>query len=142
MANEIKTEVFMKQVERLVDEWVKDMGSTLVKLEETAVELANLELIESPSAVDKKQMEKLKKDLPGFRQKIEEINLGFKVSMMGITDPIQAEPQDLTKKLPSWVKEIIKKKGVRLTKHATVTPDIGFDLKSKRIKSFGITVKW
>jgi hypothetical protein len=142
MANEIKQEVFFKQIERLLDEWVKDMGGAILQLEETLVELANLELIESPSADDKKKMEKLKKDLAASRQKIEEITLGMKVSMMGITDPIQAEPQDLTKKLPSWVKETIKKKGVRLSKHVTLTPDIGFDVKSKKIKSFGITLKW
>ena len=138
----LKQEVFMKQVERLIDLWVKDMGDAILKYEDILVELANLELIESPSADDKKRMEKLKKDLDAAVKKVEGIRDGLKVSMMGITDPIEAEPQDLTKNLPSRIKEIVKKKGVPISKRVTLTPEVGFDVKSKRIKSFNITLKW
>lgn len=142
MPSDIKLEVFVKQVERLVDGWTKDLCDAILKLEDILVEKANLELIDAPSPDDKKKLDKLAKDLETAKKNIEAVNLGLKVSMMGITDPIQAEPQDLTKNLPTKIRELIKKKGVPLGKHATLTPDIGFDLKSRRIKSFGITVKW
>lgn len=142
MPNEIKLEVFIKQFERLVDGWTKDLGDAILKLEQVLVDKATLELIDSPSPDDKKKIDKLTKELEIAKKNIEAINLGLKVSMMGISDPIQAEPQDLTKNLPTKIRELIKKKGLPLGKHATLTPDIAFDVKSKRIKSFGITVKW
>lgn len=142
MAADIKLEVFVKQVERLVDGWTKDLCDAILTLEDILVEKANLELIDAPSAEDKKKLDKLAKDLELARKNIEAVNLGLKVSMMGITDPIQAEPQDLTKNLPTKIRELIKKKGLPLGKHATLMPDIGFDVKTRRIKSFGITVKW
>jgi hypothetical protein len=138
----LKQEVFMKQVERLIDLWVKDMGDAILKYEEILVEIANLELKEPLSADDKKQIEKLKKDLDAAVKKVEGIRDGLKVSMMGITDPIEAEPQDLTKNLPTRIKEIVKKKGMPISKKVTLTPDVGFDVKSKRIKSFSVGLKW
>jgi hypothetical protein len=118
------------------------MGDAILKYEEILVEIANLELKEPLSADDKKQIEKLKKDLDAAVKKVEGIRDGLKVSMMGITDPIEAEPQDLTKNLPTRIKEIVKKKGMPISKKVTLTPDVGFDVKSKRIKSFSVGLKW
>jgi hypothetical protein len=146
MANTIEMEVYMKQVERLIDMWTEDMGAAILKVEDKVVELANLELIDSPSADDTKRMEKLNKELKDMEKEIDGINLGLKVSMMGITKaaPVESDKPDLLKKLPPWIKETIQKKGVSVGKKVklTIAPVVDFDLKQKRLKNLAIKVTW
>ena len=146
MANTIDMEVYMKQVERLIDDWTEKMGAVILKLEDTLVEIANLELIESPTADDKKKIEKIKKDLEKIEKEIEAVNLGLKVSMMGITRdaPVESDKPDLIKKLPPWIKDTIAKKGVSVGKKVklTIAPVVDFDLKQKKLKNLGIKVTW
>jgi hypothetical protein len=146
MANTIDYEVYMDQVGRLIEDWTERMCEVIVKLEDTVVEIANLELIESPTAADTKKIEKLKKDLEKIKKEIDGVNLSFKVSMMGITrdTPVEAQKPDMLKKLPPWIKDTIAKKGISLGKKVklTIAPTVDFDMKQKKLKNVGIKVTW
>jgi hypothetical protein len=138
----------MKQVESLVDHWVKEMGAEIIALEETLVALANLKLKDPPSDDDKKQMKKLEEKIPKHEQNIEGINLALKVSMMGISRDYEVvdspKKLDLTKKFPGWLKTLIEKKGVSVGKKMkfTIAPTIKFDMKKKQVNDIGIKVTW
>ena len=69
-----------------------------------------------------------------------EASMELRVNLMGIQVPPTADEDEL-KKLPAWLKEIIKKKGVPLGKFI-ITPDVEFDFKAKKLKKLGITIKW
>jgi hypothetical protein len=69
-----------------------------------------------------------------------EASMELRVNLMLIELPPKADENEL-KKLPAWLKEIIKKKGIPLGK-IVITPDVEFDFKAKKLKKLGITIKW
>ena len=67
--------------------------------------------------------------------------LELKLDLMLLEVDPKADQKELIK-LPPWIKEIVKKGGIPVTENVTITPDVDFDLKSKKLKKFGITFKW
>lgn len=65
---------------------------------------------------------------------------GIATNLIVIELPPKADENEL-KKLPVWLREIIKKKGIPLGKFV-ITPDVEFDFKAKKLKKLGITIKW
>ena len=51
----------------------------------------------------------------------------------------KADEKELMK-VPGWLKDIIKAKGIPLGKGVSIAPAIDFDFKKKKLKSFGIKV--
>ena len=44
--------------------------------------------------------------------------------------------------LSNWMKDAADTKGVPLSKHVTLVPDLSLDVKKKAIKSGSVTLKW
>ena len=136
MADDIKAENYKKSVQRLADEWSKEVGPLFKQLAGIAADLDKLKLPD-----DKKQIDDLTKKRTEIGKKIDSATLGFNTSLNIIQDPVKADENEL-KKLPPWFKEIIKKKGIPLSKHWTLKPDLDIDIKKKKVNSAGITLEW
>jgi len=137
---DIAVENYQKSVAKILDIWSKEADRIGKELATVNSELAKLEALESPSADDKKRMEELKKKREACHKRMEEASMDLRVNLIAIDIPPKAD-EDQLKKLPGWLKEIIKKKGVPLGK-VVITPDVEFDFKAKKLKKLGITIKW
>lgn len=141
MADDIKAENYKKSVERLADDWSKEVAPLVKQLDPLVAELDKLKAIKDPSAEDKKQIDDLTKKCADLRKKIDVATLEFNTSLRIIQDPVRADEKELVK-VPTWFKDIIKRKGIPVSKHVTIVPNIDFDLKKKKLKSGGLTLKW
>jgi hypothetical protein len=136
MADDIKAENYKKSVQKLADEWSKDVGPLFKQLVQIAADLDKLKLPD-----DKKQIDELTKKRTEIGKKIDSATLGFNTSLNIIQDPVKAEESEL-KKLPPWFKEIIKRKGIPLSEHWTLKPDLDIDIKKKKVNSAGVILEW
>jgi hypothetical protein len=71
---------------------------------------------------------------------MDKASLELRLNLIAIDLPPKADENEL-KNLPTWLKEVIKKKGIPLGK-VVITPDVEFDFKAKKLKKLGITIKW
>jgi len=136
MADDIKAENYRKSVQRLADEWSKEVGPLFKQLVQIAADLDKLKLPD-----DKTQIDELTKKRAEIGKKIDNATASFNTSLNIIQDPVKAEEGEI-KKLPPWFQELIKKKGIPLTKHWTLKPDLDIDFKKKKVNSAGITLEW
>jgi hypothetical protein len=90
---------------------------------------------------DKKRIDEQTKKRADIRKLADQAALELRLDLMLIELPPQADDKELVKLL-AWLKEIIKKKGIPLGKHVSIAPDASFDIKAKKLKSFGITFTW
>ena len=86
-------------------------------------------------------MEELKKKRDDLRGKMDAAENSLRVNLV-VIQPAPDAPEKELIKVPDWMKEIIKRKGIPLGKGVSIAPDIKFDFKSKKLKSIGITIKW
>jgi hypothetical protein len=141
MADDIQVANYKKSVERITENWSKKLERIAKDLAPIDDELDKLEAIKDPSADDKKRIAELTKKRADVRKLIDKAALELKVDLMLIELPSKADDKELVK-LPAWLKEIIKKKGVPLGKHVSIAPNADIDVKAKKLKSFGITFKF
>jgi len=137
--SDFRVESYKKSVARLTDIWGKKMdecGKALAPIEE---KLAKLEAVKSPDADTKKQIDELKKQEAAIQKQIDAASANFRTSMMLLDVPQDAPEKELMK-LPGWLKDIIKDKGIPLGKGVSIAPDVNYDFKAKKLKSIGITV--
>lgn len=139
--SDIYVENYKKSVGRILDEYGKEIEKIGQELAPINADLHKLEQIKPPSPDDKKKIEDLTKKREAVRKKFDAAAMSLKVDLMMIAVPVKADEKELVK-LPAWMKEIIKKKGIPLGKDVTIAPDVNFDFKAKKLKSLGITVKW
>ena len=137
---DIAVENYQKSVTKILDIWAKEADRIGKELAAVNAELDKLEALQNPSPDDKKRIEELKKKREACYKRMNEASMELRVNLMGIQVPPTAEEDEL-KKLPGWLKEIIKKKGIPLGK-VVITPDVEFDFKAKKLKKLGITIKW
>ncbi len=139
--SDINVENYKKSVEKIVEIWGKEMDNLAKQLAPIKAELDKLEAIKEPSPDDKKRIDDLKKKCANIRKQIDDAAASLDINLKVIEVPPKADEKELVK-LPDWLKEIIKKKGIPLGKHVTIVPKIDFDIKKKKLKSAGVTLKW
>ncbi|HZR21800.1 MAG TPA: hypothetical protein VFE51_31245 [Verrucomicrobiae bacterium] len=138
MADDIKLENYRKSVAKILDLW----GAKLEKIaKELAPILAELDKLDENNPDDKKRIDELKKKCADLHKQVETANLELRLDLMGIDIPPEADGKELVK-IPQWMKDIIKRKGLPLGKDVSIAPTVDFDFKAKKIKSFGIKITW
>lgn len=138
MADDIKAENFKRSVEKIVDNWVRKVDPLFKQLDSV---LADLDKLNKDPSADKKQIDDLKKKCADIQKQIEKASTELRVDLMLIEVPPKADEKELVK-LPGWFKEIIKKKGIPVSKRVTLVPDLSIDVKKKALKSASLTLKW
>jgi hypothetical protein len=137
---DIAVENYQKSVSKILDIWAKEADRIGKELTAVNTELDKLEALQNPGPDDKKRIEELKKKREACHKRMNEASMELRVNLMLIELPTKADEKELLK-LPAWLKEIIKKKGIPLGK-VVITPDVEFDFKAKKLKKLGITIKW
>lgn len=137
---DIAVENYQKSVTKYLDIWSKEADRIGKELKGVNAELDKLEALQNPSSDDKKRIDELKKKREACYKRMNEASMELRLNLIAIQVPPTADEDEL-KKLPGWLKEIIKKKGVPLGKFV-ITPDVEFDFKAKKLKKLGITIKW
>jgi hypothetical protein len=140
MADDIKAENYRKSVEKILNNWATKVAPLFKELNEVLAELEPLQANKNPSPDEKKKIEDLQKKCAELRKKIDTASTELRLNLMIIEVPPKADEKELVK-LPGWFKEIVKKKGIPLGKHVTLVPDLSVDVKKKKLKSAGITLK-
>src|SRR4051812_47936686 len=138
---DIAVENYQKSVTKILDIWAKEADRIGKDLATINTELNKLEALQNPTPEDKKRLEELKKKRDACYKRMNEASMELRVNLMLIELPPKADEKELIK-LPAWLKEIIKKKGIPLGKGIVITPDVEFDFKAKKLKKLGITIKW
>ena len=137
---DIAVENYQKNVTKYLDIWSKEADRIGNELKAVNAELDKLAALQNPGPDDKKRIEELKKKREACYKRMNEASMELRVNLMSVQVPPTADEDEL-KRLPGWLKEIIKKKGVPLGK-VIITPDVEFDFKAKKLKKLGITIKW
>ena len=138
MADDIKLENYRKNVAKILDIW----GNELQRISKELTPLqAELDKLDENNPDDKKKAEELKKKRAALQKEIEAANTELRINFIDIDIPPKADDKELAK-IPGWMKEIIKKKGIPLGKDVSIAPTIDFDFKAKKVKSFGIKITW
>jgi hypothetical protein len=130
---------FEKACQKVMDAWLKDVGKLNLDLTKLNEELAELEGAKGDGDKDKLKDLKLQQaDLMKIVEKKSD-DLGRKL----LTVPVpEKAPVDLLKNLPDIVKKVVKAKGIPLSDNLTLIPDLSVDLKNRKIKEAGVTLKW
>jgi len=138
--SDIATDKYKDAVGRAADRWSKVEGPAkqLVKVDD---EINKLEATKPASDNDKKKLGDAKKAYLALRKQIETANDELRVDLMLLEPPKQtsANERELVK-VPDFIKEIIKAKGVPLGKGVSITPNIKFDLKALKLKEASLTI--
>jgi hypothetical protein len=137
---DIAVENYRKNVTRYLDIWSKEAVRIGNELKAVNTELDKLEALQNPGPDDKKRIEELEKKRENCYKQMDAASMELRVNLMSVQLPPTGDEDEL-KRLPGWLKEIIKKKGVPLG-NVVITPDVEFDFKAKKLKKLGITIKW
>jgi hypothetical protein len=137
---DIAVENYKKSVTEYLNIWAKEADRIGKELAGVNAELDKLEALQNPGPDDKKRIDELKKKREACYKRMNEASLELRLNLIAIDLPPKADDKEL-KNLPTWLKELIKKKGVQLGK-VVITPDVEFDFKAKKLKKLGITIKW
>jgi len=137
---DIAVENYKKSVTKYLEIWAKEADRIGKELAGVNAELDKLEALQSPGPDDKKRIEELKKKREACQKNMDKASLELRLNLISIDLPPKADDTEL-KNLPTWLKEIIKRKGIPLGKFV-ITPDVEFDFKAKKLKKLGITIKW
>jgi hypothetical protein len=140
---DIATDKYKEAVKLAAGRWrakVEGPAKQIVKLDE---EITKLEASKPASDADKKKLGELTKAYAALRKQIESANDELRVELMLLEPPkqTQANEKDLLK-LPDFIKDVIKSKGVPLGKGVSITPDIKFDFKAMKLKEAGLKIIW
>ena len=141
MGDDIRIENYKKSVAKIFDIWGAEVAKVSKDLTPIQAELDKLEGASAPGPDDKKHIDELKKKRDALRKRLDEAEEDLRVNLIAIQPSPDAPEKELIK-VPDWMKEIIKRKGLPLGKSVTIAPDIKFDFKNKRLKYIGITLKW
>ena len=138
MADDIKLENYKKNVARILDIWgdeVEKIAKELTPLE------AELDKLDEKDPANKQRVDELKKKCAELHKRMENANASLRVNFIAIDVPPKADEKELIK-IPAWMKDIIKRKGIPLGKDISIAPTIDIDFKAKKIKSFGLKITW
>ena len=140
MADDIKTTNYKKNVERLaaalkkkLDPLTKQLDGILAQLKEMSPKSGkSMSMRQSPD--DKTKKDELQKKAADIKKKIEtEIN-GFRRDVATLTTDSEV-PKPVLTKLGAWLKDVIDKKGLPVTKHVTLkAEDLEIDYSKMTLK--------
>jgi hypothetical protein len=139
--SDIAVDNYKKNVARYLDDWAKEAARIGKELAPLEAELEKLEALKTPGPDDTKRIAELKKKRDACHKRMDEASMELKVNLMLIEVPPKADEKELVK-LPAWLKEIIKQKGIPLGGGVVIAPDVEFDFKAKKLKKFGIIIRW
>ncbi len=139
--SDIQVENYKKSVIKALDRWKEKLAKVAKKLEPIDQELEKLQAIKQPSDDDKKKIADLQKARAQIRKEVDTADMELRLDVMLLELPEKADEKELVK-LPGWLKEIIKAKGIPLGNGVSIAPDVEFDFKAKKLKKLGITIKW
>ena len=141
--SDIAVDKYKDGVKRAADRWkskVEGPAKQLVKLDE---DITKLEASKPATDDSKKKLGEAKKTYATLRKQIETANDELRIDLMLLDAPKQTSGNEKEMvKLPDFLKEIIKAKGVPLGKGVSITPDIKFDFKAMKLKEAGLTITW
>lgn len=140
---DIATENYKTNVKAAVQRWSKKVEGPAKQLAKLDEDIAKLEAKKPATDDDKKQMAEATKAYVAQRKLIETANIELRVDLMLLEPPEQtpANEKELIK-LPDFIKEIIKAKGISLGKGVSIAPDVKFDFKAMKLKDFGLKITW
>lgn len=138
---DIRVDNYKKSVQHALERWAKVVDTSGKELDQIDKDLDKLEKIKDPSDDDKKKMEDLRKKAKACRAKVDQASLNLKTDLM-LIEPPKDVPEKEFKDFPDWLKKLIKDKGIPLGDNATIVPDINFDFKNMKLKSFVLKVQW
>jgi hypothetical protein len=75
--------------------------------------------------------------MAGFQAQLDKPALEPRTELTLPEPPKNADPKEASK-LPGWMQEIIKNKGVPLGKNVSVRPHVDFDFKAMKSKKIGV----
>jgi len=141
--SDIATDKFKDAVKRAVERWRSKLEAPAKQLVKLDSEISGLEARKPASDDDKKKLAEAMKAYAALRKQIETANDELRVDLMLLDPPAKtaANEKELLK-LPEFIKEIIKSKGVPLGKGVSIAPDVKFDFKALKLKDVGIKVTW
>src|SRR5215831_17161314 len=119
---DIAVENYKKSVTEYLNIWAKEADRIGKELAGVNAELDKLEALQNPGPDDKKRIDELKKKREACYKNMDKASLELRLNLISIDLPPKADDKEL-KNLPTWLKELIKKKGVQLGK-AVITPDV------------------
>ena len=141
--SDIATDKYKAAVKSAADRWkakVQGPAKQLVKLDG---EVTALEAKKPVGADDKKKLDESKKAYTALRKQIETANDELRLDLMLLEPPQKnADNEKELVKLPDFIKEIIKARGVPLGKGVSIAPEIKFDFKAMKLKEFGLGITW
>ena len=139
--SDIKVENYKKGVTHAVERWGEKLKKTAKKLELVDDALDKLQALKTPGPDEKKKIAELEKARGQIRAEVDKASTELRLDLMLLDVPEKADEKELLK-LPRWLKDIIKAEGLPLGKDVSIAPDVDFDLKKFKLKSFGLTFKW
>ena len=139
--DDIKLENYKKSVAKVIEIWAKEAAAVGKELAPLETELADLQAKKDPSPDDKKRIEELKKKCAALHQRMDNASASLQLNLKLLDIPEKGDPQEVLK-LPDWLRQIIKAKGIPLGKGVSIAPDIKIDFKARKLKSVGITIHW
>ncbi|HUR29392.1 MAG TPA: hypothetical protein VM509_14480, partial [Planctomycetota bacterium] len=93
------------------------------------------------SPADKKQIAAYEAELEKLDKEVDTATTELKLDVALLEVPKEAPKPDLVK-LPDWLKEIIKKKGIPLGNGVSIAPEVKFDIDKRKLTYIGVKVKW
>ncbi len=141
MSDTIAIENYKKRILRYLDDWSAEAIKVGKELTPILAEMDKLEANKSPGPDDKKRLAELKAKCAALHKRMDAASEDLRVNLMINLEVPEADEKELVK-VPEWLKGIIKAKGLPLGKGVSLAPKVDFDFKAKKLKSFGITIKW
>ena len=140
----IEEENYRKGVEKAIERWKAKITVIGGKAKKPREELNKLRAIAAPTADDKKKIAAYEAELDKLAKNVETASSELKldVLLLGPLNVPKKTPKSELDKLPKWMKELIKAKGVPLGNGVVITPEVEFDWTTFKPKYIGVKVKW
>ena len=132
---------YKKSVSNILDYWNKKLADYAKQLDPIDDQIDDLSQNKSPSDDDKKKLADLKKKRDDIRKQIDNATASLNVNLKVIEVDQRAKKEEVMK-LPDWMENIIKQKGVPLGKDVTVVPDVNIDFKTFKLTKCVVVLKW
>jgi hypothetical protein len=132
---------YQKTVEGLVSNWAAAVITLESKLVPVLNELEQKQAIQNPTDEDKARIDQLVKQRDDLSGQIDSENDSLRLELLEVEVQPGAPERELIE-LPDWLTGIIKAKGVPVGHGITLVPDASFDLKTLKLKSFSVGLRF
>ena len=140
--SDIAVENYKKAVAAAFDRWNKKVDPVATQIDKINKPLKELKQNKNPSPEDKKKIETLENARNELEKKLEKFGTELKLdlSLLDMPQKGKADEKEILK-LPGWLKDLVKKKGVSIGS-VTVVPDVDIDFKALKIKKAGVIIEF